>query len=318
MMLNLIEEPNTLRLFKDLFTIFYEPLVRVYKSANLYSSITDFAAFADDAIATIERAQRQDVAADPNQTVQAFIDVCTRHQQSFFKFVHEVHLHDDGLFGALLGWLDSILAFLRYGPRGGGRLDMNALFLGAVEAGTVDRDKTIGEIDALTRWQGERKRWHHNKTRQKMANEGGPGGGSGGNGATLLASPTAVLKSSDFGLDEADLDDFAMSDAEADAADQSGTGSESGESSEDDGIDIDNPVEAERRRRMRKLERERLRGSAGEPVKPATEEIGKLGIEFMKLLRVVLAEDEMAREKEEGEEEGEKKGAGEGETQGGG
>lgn len=50
MMLKLIEEPVTLQLFRDLFTIFYEPLVRVYKSANVYSSITDFAQFADDAI----------------------------------------------------------------------------------------------------------------------------------------------------------------------------------------------------------------------------------------------------------------------------
>jgi len=50
MMLSLIEEPVTLRLLRDLFTIFYEPLVRVYKSANVYDSVTDFAVFADDII----------------------------------------------------------------------------------------------------------------------------------------------------------------------------------------------------------------------------------------------------------------------------
>ena len=50
MMLQLIEEPTTLQLFRDLFTIFYEPLVRVYKSANVYNSITDFAVFIDDMI----------------------------------------------------------------------------------------------------------------------------------------------------------------------------------------------------------------------------------------------------------------------------
>lgn len=50
MMLDLIEEPVTLQLFRDLFTIFYEPLVRVYKSANVYSSVTDFAVFMDDMI----------------------------------------------------------------------------------------------------------------------------------------------------------------------------------------------------------------------------------------------------------------------------
>ena len=50
MMLELIEEPTTLQLFRDLFHIFYEPLVRVYKSANVYNSITDFAVFIDDMI----------------------------------------------------------------------------------------------------------------------------------------------------------------------------------------------------------------------------------------------------------------------------
>lgn len=50
MMLSLIEEPVTLQLFRDLFTIFYEPLVRVYKSANVYNSVTDFALFVDDLI----------------------------------------------------------------------------------------------------------------------------------------------------------------------------------------------------------------------------------------------------------------------------
>jgi hypothetical protein len=50
MMLQLIEEPVTLQLFRDLFTIFYEPLVRVYKSANVYNSVTDFAVFIDDLI----------------------------------------------------------------------------------------------------------------------------------------------------------------------------------------------------------------------------------------------------------------------------
>lgn len=50
MMLGMIEEPVTLQLLRDLFTIFYEPLVRVYKSANVYSSVTDFAVFIDDMI----------------------------------------------------------------------------------------------------------------------------------------------------------------------------------------------------------------------------------------------------------------------------
>jgi hypothetical protein len=195
MMASMIEEPTTLQLFRDLFTIFYEPLVRVYKSANVYSSIMDFANFADDGIAVIEKAQRQDVSADPNQTVQSFIDLCARHEHNFYKFIHEVHLHDNGLFGALMTWLEDILDFLRKGPSGG-KLDMNALLQGAIDVGQIDPEKCIIEINELIKWQEAKKQWHQDKTRQKMAAEGtGPG-------ATSPLPGSMAFKSSDFGLHE--------------------------------------------------------------------------------------------------------------------
>ena len=189
MMRSVIEEPTTLSLFRDLFTIFYEPLIRVYKSANVYNSVTDFSVFADDAISVIEHCQRQDVSADPNQTVQAFIDLCARHEHNFYKFVHEVHIHDNGLFGQLMGWLEGILGFLRHGPVGG-KLDMNALFQGACDIGQVNREKAVAEIDELIKWQEARKKWHQDKTRQKMATGEVPEEAPG----------AATFQSSDFGL----------------------------------------------------------------------------------------------------------------------
>ncbi|ODH13254.1 hypothetical protein ACO22_07445 [Paracoccidioides brasiliensis] len=270
MMLSIIEEPVTLQLFRDLFTIFYEPLVRVYKSANVYNSITDFAEFADDAIAVIERAHRQDVSADPNQTVQSFIDLCARHQHSFYKFVHEVHLHDNGLFDALMAWLEDILHFLRHGPQTGGKLDMNALFRGAVDVGQIDPEVAIREIDSLVKWHAERKKWHHDKTRQKMAAEGSGVGASSDSG--LPGSTT--FRGSDFGLDEADLDDLAIDDITSNTSD---------EDSADDDMD---PIALERKRRA-KLQ-DRLRRTAGEPVKPDIKEILKLRESFGAMLRMVL------------------------------
>lgn len=260
----------TLHLLRDLFTIFYEPLVRVYKSANVYNSVTDFAEFADDAIKVVERAQRQDIAADPNETVQAFIDLCARHEHNFYKFVHEVHVHDNGLFVKLMGWLEGILEFLRHGPRGGGKLDMNALFQGGVDGGLVDKEKAIGEIDALIQWQRERKHWHSNKTRQKMAADEANGGGD----ALAEDVPGAnTFRGSDFGLNEADLQELQYS---------------SDESEEAESIDEMDPIEAERKRRAKR--QGRLRRTAGEPVKPEVSEIPKLMPAFVVMLRQVLAE----------------------------
>ncbi|KIW50808.1 hypothetical protein PV05_09595 [Exophiala xenobiotica] len=268
MMAAMIEEPTTLQLFRDLFTIFYEPLIRVYKSANVYSSITDFAQFADDVIKTVEIAQRQDVSADPNQTVQMFIDLCARHEHNLYKFIHEVHIHDNGLFTALMGWIEDILEFLRKGPQGG-RLDMNAIFQGALDMSVIDKEICIMEIKALIEWQEARKKWHSDKTRQKMAAEG--------TGSAEGPPGMSSFRSSDFGLHEADLMDLRISDEE------------DGEDSEDEDIEDDlDPIQAERRRR--KKAQDRLRRSAGEPVKPDVTEVLKMKDPFLAMLRMVLSD----------------------------
>ncbi|KAH0266343.1 hypothetical protein KCU91_g10821, partial [Aureobasidium melanogenum] len=269
MMLRMIEEPTTLQLFRDLFTIFYEPLVRVYKSANVYNSISDFARFMDDVIVTVEKCQRQDVSADPNQTVQAFIDLCARHEDSFYKFVHEVHLHDNGLFDQLMGWIEGILSFLRNGPRGGGKLDMNALFQGAVEMRQIDKDAAVREINSLIKWQEKRKKWHQDKTRQKMATGDAPGVPDGG-ASDLIAS----FKPDDFGLNALDIQDLNDDEDEYSSTD-------------DDEEDAD-PIAAERKRRARR--QDFLRRNAGEPVKPDIVEVTKMRDGFLAMLRMVLAE----------------------------
>ncbi|KAB5536426.1 succinate flavo protein subunit [Coniochaeta sp. 2T2.1] len=266
MMLRQIEEPVTLQLFRDLFTIFYEPLVRVYKSANVYGSVTDFAVFIDDLIQVVEKCREQDASADPNKTVQAFIDLCQRHEHNFYKFVHEVHTHDNGLFTQLMGWIEGILEFLRKGPKNGA-IDINALFEGAVSAGTIDKAKAVEEIDALIAWQEARKKWHHDKTRQKMAAEGGA--------APADLIPGALNFSSlDFGLDQADLDDMAYE-------------SETDDEEELEKEDEMDPIEAERRHRARR--QDRLRRTAGEPVKPEVSEVHKLKDNFLVMLRMTRA-----------------------------
>ncbi|CCC08040.1 hypothetical protein SMACR_01604 [Sordaria macrospora] len=266
MMLNLIEEPVTLQLFRDLFTIFYEPLVRVYKSANVYNSVTDFAIFVDDLIQVVEKCRDQDASADPNQTVQAFIDLCQRHEQHFYKFVHEVHTHDNGLFTQLMGWIEGILEFLRHGPKNG-TLDINALFEGAVQSGAIDQDKAIDEINKLIAWQEARKKWHQDKTRQKMAAEGGNMG---------VDAVPGGFSASDFGLDQMDLEDMNYEDELSES-----------EAEQEVQEEMD-PIDAERRRRAKK--QDRLRRNAGEPTKPEVSEVHKLKDEFLAKLRQVLAQ----------------------------
>jgi len=273
----IILQPTTLKLFRDLFQIFYEPLVRVYKSANVYSSITDFAVFVSDTVATIEAAQRQDLSADPNQTVQAFIDLCARHEHNLYKFIHEVHIHDNGLFSNLMGWVEGILAFLKLGPGGGGHaLDMNAMFRAAIDSGAVDSARAVTEIMRLVKWQVSRKRWHAAKTQQKMAHGGPADDAAAANGPPGFNAFSVA----DFGLNEQDLEELEL--------DEDDEVSSSESEADDDELEAADPIAAERKRRLK--EREKLRRSAGEPKKPTVVELKKLHPPFVDMLRAVLAE----------------------------
>jgi len=241
----------------------------VYKSANVYNSVTDFADFVDDMIMVIERAQSQDMMTDPNLTVQSFIDLCARHENNFYKFVHEVHIHDDGLFDNLMGWLEGILEFLRHGPHSGAKLDMNRLFEDAVRAGSIDPVKARTEINALIEWQACRRKWHQDKTRQKMAS-----GDSKNRDSWSTIAPGGSIKAGDFGINASDVESLAGADDDL---------------SEDENEEDDNtgdPIETERKKRQRHAEH--LKARAGEPVKPDSSEIAKLGGPFLDALRVVL------------------------------
>jgi len=204
--------------------------------------------------------------------VQSFIDLCARHQDNFYKFVHEVHVHDNGLFAQLMGWLEGILEFLRHGPKGG-KLDMNALFQGAVDVHQIDKATAIAEIDQLVKWQEERKKWHQDKTRQKMAASSSPTAVNPSSSSQQEAPGTSAFRSSDFGVNESDLAEM-----------QSSSPFSSDQSSDDS--DNQDPIVSERKRRKRK--QDHLRRTAGEPVKPNVKVLGELREGFLAMLRVVL------------------------------
>jgi len=52
---------------------------------------------------------------DPHRTVQAFIDLIQRHEQSFYHFVHKVHSKGENLFDGLMRWIELFLTVVREG-----------------------------------------------------------------------------------------------------------------------------------------------------------------------------------------------------------
>lgn len=58
-MISLLFEGVTASLLRDMITILYEPLAKVYQTANVYNSVIDFKEFFDDLIEVVQKAEQQ-------------------------------------------------------------------------------------------------------------------------------------------------------------------------------------------------------------------------------------------------------------------
>jgi Domain of unknown function in PX-proteins (DUF3818) len=59
--MSLLFEGVTSSLLRDMITILYEPLAKVYKTANVYNSVIDFKEFIDDLIEVVQKAEQQGI-----------------------------------------------------------------------------------------------------------------------------------------------------------------------------------------------------------------------------------------------------------------
>ncbi|KAG0069990.1 hypothetical protein BGZ92_004570, partial [Podila epicladia] len=117
-MLGLVFQGVTGEILKEAISIFYQPLVKVYKSANVADSLFDVKDFLDELIKIVEQAEVNDAGKDGTgrpSTATLYLNLVRKHLPSFYKFVHQVHKQDDGIFHDLLEWIQSIITFMRTG-----------------------------------------------------------------------------------------------------------------------------------------------------------------------------------------------------------
>ena len=172
---------------------------------------------------------------DPQQTVQIFIDLVQRHEQSFYYFVHKVHSKGEGLFSGLMRWIELFLDIVREGF--GEPISLEFIL---PHTGDERRD-TMKEIDEVALHHYKLKIAHESKLRRRFGRAGGAStGGDDENARAIMGGLVRDVSLGDFMkggmLDvaaegEASSDDSEefSSDCESDT-DDSETGSE--ESSE--------------------------------------------------------------------------------------
>ncbi len=163
---------------------------------------------------------------DPAKTVQIFIDLIQRHEQSFYSFVHKVHSKGEGLFTGLMRWIELFLNLMRDGV--GERLSLEFLLPHTGD----DRENIMREVDEIALYHYKLKVAYEAKLRRRFGRTQGMNDADAEDEAAAQLV-NGVVRDLSFGeLVKGDADDLAAQEAddEDDSSDED-SGSSSGTSS---------------------------------------------------------------------------------------
>ncbi|OBZ70444.1 hypothetical protein A0H81_10045 [Grifola frondosa] len=228
-LIELIFEGTTADLLKDIITIFYAPLAQVYRAASIADSLGDLQNFMNDLIRTVEQTEELS-QVDPARTVQIFIDLIQRHEQSFYSFVHKVHSKGEGLFTGLMRWIELFLSLMRDGL--GERVGLEFLLPHAGQ----ERADIMKEVDAVALYHYKLKVAYEDKIRRRFGRTQGMNDADAEDEAAAQLV-NGVVKDLSFGeLVQEDADDLAAqeTDEDSNSSEGSSSGSSSSSSDEDD------------------------------------------------------------------------------------
>ena len=178
---------------------------------------------------------------DPAKTVQIFIDLIQRHEQSFYSFVHKVHSKGEGLFTGLMRWIELFLTLMRDGV--GERLSLEFL----LPHTGADRENIMREVDEIALYHYKLKVAYEAKLRRRFGRTQGMNDADAEDEAAAQLV-NGVVRDLSFGeLVKGDADDLAAqeTDDEDDSSDEdsgsgsgtSGSGSDESDSDESDETD---------------------------------------------------------------------------------
>ncbi|TCD69697.1 hypothetical protein EIP91_006714 [Steccherinum ochraceum] len=230
----LIFEGTTADLLKDIITIFYAPLAQVYRAASIADSLGDMQNFITDLIRTVEQCEELS-QQDPARTVQMFVDLIQRHEQSFYHFVHKVHSKGEGLFTSLMQWIELFLTLMREGLGQPVSLEFLLPHVGP------EREAIMKEIDDVARYHYKLKLAYEAKVRRRFGRTQGRNDADAEDEAAAQLV-NGVVEDLSFGdLVKGDADDLAAEQTDSDETEESSSGSDSDEddSSDEDSSDED-------------------------------------------------------------------------------
>ncbi|KAH3676233.1 hypothetical protein WICPIJ_009193 [Wickerhamomyces pijperi] len=129
-------EPDLTSLLKEIFTMFYQPLVVLFRNSHVEVAFKHFEKFMDDLIDVVTSLQDSLLDRDTSEVIDEIMGVLKRHEGNFYRFLNEVYVNDKGnVFDGIIEWINGLLKFLRTGRSADGpaagddfKIDLNSIF----------------------------------------------------------------------------------------------------------------------------------------------------------------------------------------------
>ena len=155
LMRKLWQDPELSKLLKAMVTMVYEPMVKVFKIARMDIALKNFEKFMNDLIKLMDDIINGQLENSTEfNIIESIIQLVTKHQDSFYEFVHDVYLNDtEGIFEGFIKWITKIIRFLQCSKYGGinegKRMDLNKLIIEKGPQIKLDIDTLKRQIDSV-------------------------------------------------------------------------------------------------------------------------------------------------------------------------
>ena len=156
LMRQLWQDSELLSLLKAIVTLVYEPMVRLFKVAKMDIALRNFERFMSDLIKLLDMIIDGRAGASTQfNIIDSIYDLITKHQDSFFEFLHDIYVHDtEQIFEGFIIWFSKIIKFLQTSKYGTveQRVNLNKLLEEMQQEGSgadIDIELLKKQLDAV-------------------------------------------------------------------------------------------------------------------------------------------------------------------------
>ncbi|KAF6011286.1 hypothetical protein HII13_002643 [Brettanomyces bruxellensis] len=157
MLVELWQEPEMIEVTKEVISIFFEPLILLFKKAEMYKYIPIFSKYMGELIRLVEYYQKDYSRFKQTDIVTSFMGLENKYAEYGYQFLHNLYINDmsvkcedDRIFDSLAKWFDRIIRLLKIARElpDEQTIDMNKL-LEVVIPEEAERIKIVQKVDQI-------------------------------------------------------------------------------------------------------------------------------------------------------------------------